>query len=188
MERSHNMDGSEIDQLASALGKTESIIAGVLPGQGSLPTPCADFDVARLVDHVVGWATSFAARLTGGTYEGDPNDHRTGTEPAAEFHAASEKIVAAFRSGRAETEQTPVGMLLMEYVTHGWDLAIATGQPASFTAEEADVALSLGRQMLKPEYRGPGRGFGPETEVANSAGSVDKLVAFLGRSPGWQPA
>jgi uncharacterized protein (TIGR03086 family) len=136
----------------------------------------------------VGWATSFAARVTGTTYEGDPNDHRAGADPAAEFHSASEAIVAAFRSGRAETASLPVGLFLMEYIAHGWDLATATSQPVTFTAEEADLALVLGRQMLKPEYRGPGSAFGFEAEAAATAGSVERLVAFLGRSPDWQPA
>jgi len=40
--------------------------------------------------------------------------------------------------------------------------------------------------MLKPEYRGPGKTFGYEVEVSDDAGPVDRLVAFLGRDPGWQ--
>jgi uncharacterized protein (TIGR03086 family) len=181
------MDASEVDLLESALGKTEAIVAGVRPEQSRLPTPCADYDVARLVDHVVGWATSFAARVTGVTFEGDPNDHRAGVDPAAAFHTAAETIVEAYRSRRGETEALPVGMLLMEYVGHGWDLATATGQPVTFTAQEADPARKLGEQMLKPEHRGPGKAFGFEIEAGEAAGSVERLVAFLGRSPDWRP-
>ena len=181
------MEASEIDQLESALRRTEAILAGVRADQAALPTPCADYDVARLVDHLVGWASSFAARVTGSTFEGDPNDFRAGADPAGEFRAAARSIVGAYRSGRPEAEKLPVGMLLMEYVGHGWDLATATGQPVTFTAAEAEPALRTGREMLKPEYRGPGQAFGLEAEADEAAGSVERLVAFLGRSPAWTP-
>ena len=181
------MDASEIDQLESSLARTETIVAGVRADQAGLPTPCAEYDVARLVDHLVGWATSFAARVTGGTFEGDPNDFHAGADPTGEFHAGAQTIVAAYRAGRPEAEGLPVGLLLMEYVGHGWDLATATGQPVTFTAAEAEPALKMGQQMLKPEYRGPGQAFGLEAEAGEAAGSVDRLVAFLGRSPGWTP-
>ena len=135
------MDASEIDQLESALDRTEAILAGVRADQAELPTPCNEYDVAGLVDHLVGWATSFAAKVTGGTFEGDPNDFRAGADPVGEFHAAAQTIAAAYRAGRPEAEKLPVGMLLMEYVGHGWDLATATGQPVTFTAAEAEPAL-----------------------------------------------
>jgi uncharacterized protein (TIGR03086 family) len=179
------MSASDLDLLESVLDKTEGIIAGVRPDQVRLPTPCADFDVARVVDHLVGWASSFAARLSGGTFEGDPNDYRAGADPVADFHDAAGTIAGAYRDGGEAAAQLPVGILLMEFVVHGWDLATATGQTVSFTPAEADRALDTGQQMLKPEYRGPGKTFGYEAEVPDSASSVDRLVAFLGRSPGW---
>lgn len=180
------MTTADIDLLASVFAKTEGIIAGVSPDHPQLPTPCADFDVARIVDHLVGWANSFAAKLTGGTFEGDPNDYRARANPVADFHKAAGTIMGAYRTEGDAAQQLPVGVLLMEYIVHGWDLATATGQPVSFTPAEADRALELGQQLLKPEYRGPGKAFGYEAEVSDSAGSVEKLVAFLGRSPDWQ--
>lgn len=169
------------------MAEDEVAIASVKPDQGPLPTPCPDYDVARIVDHLVGWATSFAARLTGGSFEGDPNDFHVGNDPAGEFRQAAQTIVAAYREGGGESERLPIGVLLMEFATHGWDLATATGQPFGLDPATAQAALEMGRQMLKPEYRGPGQSFGYEVDVAESAGSVDKLVAFLGRDPGWQP-
>jgi uncharacterized protein (TIGR03086 family) len=146
------------------------------------------FDVARLIDHLVGWVTSFAARVSNETFDGDPSRFQAGADPAGDFGAAARIIVAAYRAGGHEAQQLPVGMLLMEYVVHGWDLAIATGQPVPFTDAEAESALTTGRQMLKPKYRGPGKTFGFEVHVAETASQVDQLVAFLGRAPDWQPA
>ena len=75
----------------------------------------------------------------------------------------------------------------MEFITHGWDLATATGQRVPYTSAEATAALDAGRQMLKPEYRGSDKSFGEEV-ATGSTDPVDQLVAFLGRDPGWSSA
>jgi uncharacterized protein (TIGR03086 family) len=180
------MSPSGIDLVESVLNETEAAIAAVTPGQEHLPTPCPDLDVARIVDHLVGWANSFATRLTGGSVTGDPNDYRVGSSPATEFHQAAQTIVGACREGGEPAQKLPVGFIIMEFLVHGWDLATATGSSVRFEPAAADLALATGRQMLKPEYRGPGKTFGYEVEVSDDAGPVDRLVAFMGRDPGWQ--
>ena len=177
------MSPSEIDLLESVLDETEATITAVRPGQEHLPTPCPELDVARILDHLVGWANSFATRLTGGSVTGDPNDYRVGSDPATEFHQSSQAIVGAYRKG---AEKLPVGLIIMEFLVHGWDLATATGCSVRFQPAAADLALATGRQMLQPEYRGPGKSFGHEVAVSDAAGPVERLVAFSGRDPGWQ--
>jgi uncharacterized protein (TIGR03086 family) len=181
------MNPSEIDLLESVLGETEATVAAVTPAQEHLPTPCRELDVARIVDHLVGWANSFAARLIGSSVTGDPNDYRVGADPAAEFHQAAQTIVGAYREGGEQSQKLPAGFLTMEFLVHGWDLATATGRSVKFNPAAADLALATGRQMLQPEYRGPGKSFGYEVEVSDDAGPVDRLVAFMGRDPGRQP-
>jgi uncharacterized protein (TIGR03086 family) len=180
------MSLSEIDLLESVLEQTEATIASVMPGQEHLPTPCPEFDVARLVDHLVGWSSSFATRLTGGSVMGDPNDYRVGDDPATEFHQGAQTIVGAYREGGEKSQTLPVGLIIIEFLVHGWDLATATGLSVRFKPAAADLALATGRAMLKAEYRGPGTSFGYEVEASDAAGPVDHLVAFLGRDPGWQ--
>jgi uncharacterized protein (TIGR03086 family) len=179
------MNPPEIDLLESVLDETEATIASVTPGQEHLPTPCPEFDVARVVNHLVGWANSFATRLTGGSVTGDPNDYRVGGNPATEFHQAAQAIVGAYREGGEQSQRLPAGFIIMEFLVHGWDLANATGRSVRFKPAAADLALATGRKMLEPEYRGPGKSFGYEVEVSDAAGPLDRLVAFLGRDPGW---
>lgn len=180
------MSDSETDLLKSVLDQTEATIAAVAVAQEHLPTPCPELDVARIVDHLVGWAKSFGGRLTGRPATGEPNDYRAGPLPAMEFHHAAEQIIGAYREGGEQSQKLPVGFVMMEFLVHGWDLATATGRPTSFSPAAADLALETGRAMLKPEYRGPGKSFGYEVEVPDTAGSVDRLVAFLGRDPSWE--
>lgn len=171
--------------LGSVLDKTESVIRGVRPEQAALPSPCPDYDVASLVNHLVGWATRFGTTLNGDKYDGDPNDFTAGNNPAGQFHDAASLIKSAYANGGPEVDKTPAGVLLMEFAGHGWDLAMATGQSAPYSEDEASVALAAGQQMLSPEYRGPDKSFGYEVAVPADATAVQRLVGFLGRDPAW---
>jgi uncharacterized protein (TIGR03086 family) len=135
---------------------------------------------------MVGWAVSFASRLIGGPEIGDPNTYRAGPNPAADFGQAAQRIVESYRQVTEQSQHLPVGFLIMEFLTHGWDLATAIDRPVTYSDEAAELALKTGRVMLTPEYRGPDKAFGPEVPVPDSAGAVDRLVAFLGRNPAWQ--
>jgi uncharacterized protein (TIGR03086 family) len=187
------------DLLEAVLHRTQVVVAGVPAGAGDDPTPCTKWDVARLTRHVVGWAGAFADAVeTGAMSPGDP-DEVTVTDAGAQFRDAAERLLAAWRAGDGPdgqyrlTGDSPVPgtflypMMLGEYVTHGWDLAKATGQPLDWPDESATLALESMRAMVKPEYRGPDGFVGEEVEVEADAPPLAKLVAFAGRNPAWQP-
>ena len=148
------VSSSDLDLAEAVLDETEAIIAAVRPDQLLRPTPCSDYDVAGLINHLVGWARSFAARFTGVTTTEDPNDYRTGAHPAVEFHEAAETILSAYRIAAEPTNQLPAGFIVMEFLTHGWDLSAATNQSGNFPADAAELGLETARRMLKPEFRG----------------------------------
>jgi uncharacterized protein (TIGR03086 family) len=182
----------ETDLLESVLSKTTTLVAGVRPDQASSPTPCPGYDVQTLVNHIVGWLRTFAATATDSPSDEDPAAFRVGDDPAGQCAEAAERAVAGFRSGPDDrpvqmSSTLPasmvVGMMLMEYVGHGWDLATATGQPVPYSDDEAEAALAAGHATLKPEYRGPDKTFGFELEPPADATAVERLVAFLGRNP-----
>jgi len=178
-------DASDIDLLEAVLDKAAGTLAAVTPAQARLRTPCPDYDVSALVDHMTGWAGSFASRVSGTEGAADPQSHRAGPDAAGEVREAAAQIVAGYRDGSEGAAGMPVGVLLMEYEVHGWDLARATGQEPPFTEAEAARALELGRELMSPDYRGPGKGFGFEVDPPQGSGALDRLVAFLGRDPGW---
>lgn len=82
-------------------------------------------------------------------------------------------------TGAALPGQFVLNMLLMEYVGHAWDLATALGREPVHSGEEAAVALSAARSIIRPEHRGTM--FGPATVVPTNAGPLERLMAFLGR-------
>jgi uncharacterized protein (TIGR03086 family) len=182
------MDDRDIDLLAGSLAEAEAAIRAVRPEQLHEPTPCPDYDVGRLVDHLVGWARSFAARLSGDDGGPDPAVYRAGDDPAGELHDAARVIVGAYRTGSPASEQLPLGMLIGEYAVHGWELSRAIGRQPQVDPAAAELALATLGGMLLPEYRGEGMSFGPEVPVAETAPAVDRLLGFSGRDPGWRPA
>ncbi len=110
------------------------------PGADDLrrPTPCTQWDVERLRDHVLGWLQFFAAALEDPERTRprlDPDAYRLATDErtAGEVvRAAARTIEQAVRDGvqqrRVVVSQSVMdgsallAMMLGEYLTHGWDL------------------------------------------------------------------
>lgn len=182
------MDHHDIDLLAASLAEAEASVRAVTPEQRPDPTPCPDYDVGALVDHLVGWTRSFAERLSGAEGGTDPGSYRAGDDPAAELHEAAASMVSSYRSGAPAVAQLPLGMLVGEYTVHGWELSRAIGREPQVDPAAAELALATLQGMLKPECRGEGRAFGLEVPVDPSAPAIDRLVGFSGRDPGWRPA
>jgi uncharacterized protein (TIGR03086 family) len=168
------------------------------------PTPCTAFDVAALRDHVVGWLQFFAAALAdpdGRTSRLDPTTYRAVDDDrdlAEVVHGCGATIAAAVRGGvqgldvamsqSRMTGPSVLGMLLGEYLVHGWDLARALGcawQPAE-DAAQASVDFFAG--MVAPEHRGGDGGFfAAEVPVPQDAPALDRLIGFAGRDLRWTP-
>jgi uncharacterized protein (TIGR03086 family) len=152
---------SEIDPLDAVMTKTGDLIAGVDAGARHDPTPCTAMDVAGMVDHLLQRAPSFVIGAQGTTYEGDPVAARAGDDPAAEFRALAAEIVEGWRrhgldrttsmAGGEQPAAMVFNMTLMEYLTHGWDLAVGSGQEIPFTDDEAAQVLARAEVTLPPQ-------------------------------------
>jgi uncharacterized protein (TIGR03086 family) len=179
------------------------VIENVQPEQFSGPTPCAEFDVAALRSHILGWATFFGAAFNdpkGLTERPDaknlvaPDDPQTAAE---DLRAAGARIAEAVDQGVADHPvkmiqtsmpgDTMLRMALWEYVTHGNDLARATGQPWDPPVAAIERVMELAPNMLTDEYRGPGKDFAPIVPVPDDAPPLDRLLGFCGRDPHWKP-
>ena len=85
------VDGSRT--LTAKIGQPVSLIAAVTDDQRSRPTPCPEYDVQTLVNHIVGWVRVFDAGAHGRSVGGDPAKYQVGSDPAGEFRAAADSIV-----------------------------------------------------------------------------------------------
>ena len=192
-----NPEGSidPIDQLQHAIDQTGRIVSGIRPDQADLPTPCPDWDVQRLAEHVVRDLRMFTARAGGAEWK-EETPSLSPDEWADVYQDSADALVGAWRDGgpldqvvKLPFGEVPkawfVGQQLSDVIVHGWDLAVATGQSTEFDQGLAATALDWGRTNLKPEYRG--RDFGPEVDVPAEAPAMDRLVGFFGRNPSWAP-
>ncbi len=179
--------------LDDALHTTGAILAGVRPSQYELPTPCPDYNVGTMVNHIVAWVGIFADGANGQKPENDPATFKVGDDPASEYEAAAKRLADAFHSGAADHDidlgngpspgTMTFGIILMEEIGHGWDLAKATGQPTPFSERSIAAAKEAALANLKPEYRGPDKSFGDIVEVPDDAPPLDQLIGLLGRTP-----
>ncbi len=181
---------------ARAIAQTESIVAAVGQGQLGLPTPCPEYDVRALLSHMVGGLTRIAVIGEGGDglavqprADGVPDD---GWLDAYRAAAARARIAWADDARLDALVEVPWGKVpgriavsgyVQEILTHGWDLAKATGQPTEGDPELAAFVLAIACRILPPERRGGEVPFGPVVEVEADAAPYAQVAAWLGRQP-----
>lgn len=178
-----------------ALDQTGTIVAAVRPGQLDRPTPCDEWDVRALLSHMVGAVTRAALIGEGADALAIPPfaDPATPDWPAAYREAAGRALSAwaddakldvlfAVPWGKVPGRGVVLGYA-QEIVTHGWDLAVATGQETERDPALAESALELMRRILPPGIRGGDVPFGEVIEPPAGAGPYARLAAWLGRTP-----
>jgi len=182
--------------LARVLDQTENLILTTDPADRGLPTPCTDFDVATLVEHLLAVVRRVGVVVRGEPFfsvprlwpstdwAGDWADGRSGTD-AALATADLDRLVEV-PWGRVPA-RAAVASYVGELATHGWDLAVATGRRHLLDEQIAASALPATLAKIPAEPRGEDVPFGPVVPVADGAAATDRLVAWLGRDPAWRP-
>jgi uncharacterized protein (TIGR03086 family) len=177
--------------LDRALAATEAVVAGIRADRWPAPTPCTELDVRAVLNHLVTGNLLFAAIVRGEPRPARGADH-LGDDPLAAFQLAAGRLREAFAApGVLESVyEAPFGtgpgailvhVRIVEVLTHGWDLARATGQSADFPDDVAERALARSRRRLTARPQGPGAPFAAEVPVPQDAPAVDRLAGFLGR-------
>ncbi len=179
--------------LETAIASTRSVLAGVSADQLHATTPCAQWDVSALINHIVGGQRFFATAIRGQQPSGEEHDDATGDYRTAFDAAAAECVVAFGEDGAMERTVTLpfgdmpgsawFGLATIDTFTHGWDLAKATGQDTDLAPELATQLLAQARRSISPQFRSEdGAVFGLEQTAPDGASPADQLAAFLGRT------
>jgi uncharacterized protein (TIGR03086 family) len=182
-----------------AVASTAEIVKGTPANDLEAPTPCSEWDVRALLNHVIGtlWLAEGLLSDQPPRYPmvpgGLPPADLAGADPAAAYAEASAAALAAASAGDALTRVhvTPLGEMpgpgvagftTLDILVHGWDLATATGQPADLDGRLAAHVLDFAARALgTPESRA-GR-IGPAVPAPAGAPVTSRLVAYLGRQP-----
>ncbi len=183
------MQGNE--QLAIIIPMLNEVADGIAVDQLTAPTPCTEFSVDGVLDHMTQLGSAFAPMFLGTK----PDAVHAGQENESSieaFHRAMNSLLAAVQSPGAldRTIETPGGampgavfakLVAFDGVIHGWDLATSTDQewdPPDALVAELD---SFARGAIGTDMRAKA-GFGPERQPNAGARPIERLVAFSGRA------
>jgi uncharacterized protein (TIGR03086 family) len=172
------------------LDEYSRLLAGVAPAQWSAPTPCENWDVRALVNHVVMGQYVFSAALQGQERPDVTADY-LGSDPVGSFQRSSENLLTAFDLDAVMSKMitVPFGEIpgvgamhlrAIEGLVHGWDLAQATGQSLDLQEEIIGTELVFAQNAIGAVPR-EGR-FADEKPVSSDAPALEQLAALLGRS------
>ncbi len=175
-----------------AVSVAHDVLASVTSEQLTDATPCASWDVAALINHIVGGQHFFLSALNG-TPPTESTDYAAGDYLAA-FDESTSACIAGFGvDGVMEQTYTLpfgampgaalMGLAATDTFQHAWDLAKATGQDTDLSPELARGLLAQSQASIQESFRGPeGAPFGAEQSAPDGASDADRLAAFLGRS------
>lgn len=182
-----------LDEVGNEFGR---LVDGTAPEQLDDETPCTEFTVRGVINHVIGGATMFGAAFEHGSVPDDEMakvmGDMVGDDPSAAYAAASARVQAAYHApGALEgtvampwgemPREAALGIAVFDVAVHAWDLAQATGQELQLGEELAEDVLVLGQMMGIDQYRGAM--FAEEVIVVETAPTWDRLVAYSGRQP-----
>jgi len=154
------MPDTELAQLhRQALTVTRKVIAGIKPDQWHRSTPCTEWDVRELTNHVVAenW---WAAELANGATIADVGDRLDGdvlgTDPLGAYDSSAAAAAEVFEREGAMTAPCAVsygpvpgsmycGHHFIDVFIHGWDLAVATDQPTDLDPDLVVACLDVVR-------------------------------------------
>jgi uncharacterized protein (TIGR03086 family) len=174
-----------LDLYVRASQWTASKVAGAT-GKLDAPTPCEEWNVATLLNHMLDTQRYFlgAARGEDASPPSPNPPELIGDDPIADFDAARSEMVSAYRApGVIEKTGPSLGIAFSDQLLHGWDLAKATAQDATMPEGLPDAAFDMIHGRFTEDQR---KGvFKPEVKLAADAPAQDKLLAYTGRDPSW---
>ena len=181
-----------VETLALAFDEAVAVLSKVTTDQWSLPSPCSQWDVRGVAQHMTQGALMVADCVAGKAFV-PTQDDVVGADPTAALRAAGDAALAAFRAdpsvlGKQVT--LPFGVLpgaavasifTNDEFAHAWDIAKATGQDTNLNPAMAEGCLAGARQFITPDLREHGL-FAAEVAAPSTANAADRLAAFMGRA------
>ncbi|MDB1089286.1 TIGR03086 family metal-binding protein [Streptomyces sp. ACA25] len=163
--------------------------------QWQAPTPCSDWSVRDLVNHLVGEQLWAPWLLRGATLEevGDRFDGDVlGGDPVRAWDQAARESWAAFHAPDAldRPVQTGAGptpgdeyarQMTLDLTVHAWDLARAIGADEQLDGNLVSAVHDYAATHLS-SWQQSGL-FAAPVQVPDDAGPQDRLLALLGRTP-----
>jgi uncharacterized protein (TIGR03083 family) len=169
-----------IGVLSRALDQTGDLLDHVRADVVDRPTPCTEWNVSALADHVVNDARQFLLMVRGEQPDWSAPAPQLTQAWGPTFRSAADDLIQAWHD-LGDDPPLPPALRFAEFAVHDWDLATALGVPLdTLDPVVAELGLEFMRANLTTELRGGA--FGPEQPAPPDAGPYDQIAAYAGRS------
>ncbi len=189
--------------LTPATTTLAGLVAGVRDDQLRALTPCTDTTLGDLLDHVDGFSLAFTAAATktslpAANQRPVPDAARLGDDWRTRLPGRLRGLAEAWRDPSAWEGMTRAGgidlpgevaglIALDEVVVHGWDIAVASGQPYTCDPQLLEPVYEWVRNAVSQSPNGTPGLFEAPVPVEEDAPLLSRLVGLTGRNPSWQP-
>ncbi len=165
--------------LSRGLEQLADLLAQVGSEDLDRSTPCREWTVQQLVDHLVADLDNFTATLRGEQPDWTAAPQVVGDDREAVFRRKAADLIALWHqqdeSGAGQADGSSA-----EVAVHTWDLCRGIGVPSDDLAPEvAERGLAFMQANLEPEMRGAM--FAEEQQAPDGASPYDRIAAFAGR-------
>lgn len=189
------LDGA-VELLERSLVLTGGVLRGVEQSPVVLrsPTPCAGWDLERLLDHMDDALDAFTEAASGAVpvHAVDLTGRRDGRVEVLQakacallgaWVAATDTRVQVGAPGRTAGLDAPllVATAALEITVHGWDVARATGQDTRIPADLAAGLLGVAHGLVGPADRV--HRFAAPLHSPGRLAPDERLLSWLGRVP-----
>ena len=190
-----SLSAKSVQPLVDLLAVSEQVhgqIASVQPDEWSRSTPCDEWDVRALVNHIVGGIHMVTYGLTGREIGPEFYGDYLADDPVKAHRTAIDEMATVFRNDAGLLERSltmPWGpcrgsylaeMFMADDLVHAWDLGWALGrivEPDPMIVERARVFA----EHYVPSRRGPGM-FSEAVALAHPGSPIEQLAAYVGRT------
>jgi len=181
------------DLYVRAMNATRARIDAVRSDQWNAATPCTEWNVKQVTNHLIGenlWAVELLQGKTiaevGNRLDGD----LAGDNPAGAYadSVRSASLVCAAPGAMEATCHLSFGdysgadyaaQLFMDALIHGWDIAKATGQDTRLDPQLVEACMPIAEELTN-QFRSAGV-FGDNLSVESTADAQTRLLALGGR-------
>ena len=173
--------GEELAVLGRGLDQLAGLLDHVDAEAQNHATPCREWTVQDLVDHVIAMPATFARMVRGEAIDWSAPTPPAGDHPAESFRAHAEELLRAWHEPHASPVGAAPDWQCAEVAVHTWDLATALGRPTGdLDPEVAERGLAFLRANLTDDMRSPV--FGPERRAPDGGDAYQRIAAFAGRA------
>ncbi|KZB83355.1 TIGR03086 family metal-binding protein [Amycolatopsis regifaucium] len=185
--------------IAPAAAEFTAVLRGIGEIDLAARTPCAEYDVRALLNHLLYWGPWLEAAgrkaAPPAVSSGEAESDLVGADWLAAIEGRTARLVELFGAPAAWEGETTFGgtplpasmvgyMVLDEFVFHGWDLASAIGAKFTVRPDVAEavyaIALEIGDQARSMKV------YGEEVAVPEDATTFERALGASGRDPGWK--